>query len=69
MEKRRPLKNFFKFFLVVIPRWIASFFEKTIDDFSEIFDSEEDKNFFVGYEKPHPHGEFYSSEEAPEVST
>lgn len=66
MKKRRPLKNFFKFFLVVIPRWIASLFEKTIDDVSGVFDSDEEKNSFVGYEKPHPHNEFFSSEETPE---
>lgn len=68
MEKRRPLKNFFKFFLVVTLRYLASFFEKTIDEFPNIFDSEEEENSFVGYEKPHPHDEFYSSEETPEVS-
>jgi len=46
------IRNIFKFFLVRIPRKLASVSEDFIDDVSDIFDSEKKDNF-IGYEKPY----------------
>lgn len=46
------IRNLFKFFLVWIPREVASISEDVIDDVSDIFSSGQKKNF-IGYEKPY----------------